>query len=234
MTAERISGDAPAEGLWFTDLLRLSLLGAKARQGNEQIIAVKQAWCHQWGYGEEHSEGRVAPFSTKCPGLLVWPNTPASRCGGNGRFIAQAKLRTGKVFVPVEELYCGATFGLLALDLLTTTGMRSNELYQVSLSPECLIRLVDDPPPGARDQSPRIRYVLRLLPKGAALKHDTIMASARKRSDSLRRLPTCYVPIIIFNQANNCLVWPFIPITTEATVLNRKRHLTSFSITTST
>ncbi len=31
---------------------------------------------------------------------------------------------------------------------------------------ECLIRLVDDPPPGARDQSPRIRYVLRLLPKG--------------------------------------------------------------------
>jgi len=166
VTAERISGDAPAEGLWFTDLLRLSLLGAKARQGNEQIIAVKQAWCHQWGYGEEHSEGRVAPFSTKCPGLLVWPNTPASRCGGNGRFIAQAQLRTDKVFIPVEELYCGATFGLLALDLLTTTGMRSNELYQINLLPECLIRLVDDPPPGARDQSPRIRYVLRLLPKG--------------------------------------------------------------------
>ncbi len=32
--------------------------------------------------------------------------------------------------------------------------------------PECLVRLVDDPPPGARDQSLRIRYLLRLLPKG--------------------------------------------------------------------
>jgi hypothetical protein len=44
--------------------------------------------------------------------------------------------------------------------------MRMNELMQVSLLPECIIRLVDDPPPGASDQTPRIRYVLRLLPKG--------------------------------------------------------------------
>jgi len=41
-----------------------------------------------------------------------------------------------------------------------------NELMQVNLLPECIIRVVDDPPPGARDQTPRIRYLLRLLPKG--------------------------------------------------------------------
>src|SRR5207244_13340555 len=44
--------------------------------------------------------------------------------------------------------------------------MRMNELMQLHLSSDCLIRLVDDPPPGARDQPPRIRYLLRLLPKG--------------------------------------------------------------------
>jgi hypothetical protein len=44
--------------------------------------------------------------------------------------------------------------------------MRMNELMQVSLLPECIVRMVDDPPPGAKDQNPRIRYVLRLLPKG--------------------------------------------------------------------
>ncbi len=39
-------------------------------------------------------------------------------------------------------------------------------MYQVNVLPECLIRLVDEPPLGAKDRSPRIRYVLRLLPKG--------------------------------------------------------------------
>ncbi len=44
--------------------------------------------------------------------------------------------------------------------------MRMNELMQVNLLPECIVRLVDDPPLGAKDRSPRIRYLLRLLPKG--------------------------------------------------------------------
>lgn len=37
---------------------------------------------------------------------------------------------------------------------------------QARVSKDCLVRLVDDPPPGAKDRSPRIRYLLRLIPKG--------------------------------------------------------------------
>ena len=165
--AERLNGEAPPEGFWFTDLLKLGLLGASARDGNEQEIAARQAWLHQWGYGEGNTEEeRTAPFTTQVAGLLTWSSEQGNSGVSIGRFLSQARQRTGKIFVPVESLYAAATFGLLALDLLTSTGMRSNELQQVNVLPECLIRLVDDPPPGAKDRSPRIRYILRLLPKG--------------------------------------------------------------------
>lgn len=164
---ERLNGDGPPDGLWFTDLLKHGLIGASARDGDEQEVAARQAWLHQWGYGEGNSEEeRTAPFTTQISGLLTWGSEQGNSGVSIGRFLSQARQRTGKVFVPVESLYAAATFGLLALDLLTSTGMRSNELQQVNVLPECLIRLVDAPPPGAKDRSPRIRYVLRLLPKG--------------------------------------------------------------------
>ena len=165
---EGLNGDTAPEGFWFADLLKLGLLGSGAHVGSKQQIAERQLWLRQWGYGEEDSTENTVPFMTQVPGLLTWPErrTHGREGGSSGRFIAQAQQRTQKIFVPVESLYAAATFGLLAIDLLTTTGMRSNELLQVNVLPECLIRLVDDPPPGARDQSPRIRYVLRLLPKG--------------------------------------------------------------------
>ncbi len=81
-----------------------------------------------------------------------------------------------------EVSYVAATFGLLSLDLLTTTGMRANELLQLNLSSNCIVQLVDDSPPGAKDPSPRIRYVLRLLPKGNGRRRATIMELARNRS----------------------------------------------------
>jgi len=92
--AERVAGDAPPEGFWFTELLTLGLLGMSARRGSDQGVAARQAWLRQWGYGEDAPKERVAPFRTDT------------------------------------------------------------------------VRLVDDPPPGAKDRSPRIRYLLRLLPKG--------------------------------------------------------------------
>jgi hypothetical protein len=165
--AERLQGNGPAEGLWFADILRLGLLGSQGHYGSEQENATRQAWLRQWGYGEENSTDRISPFTSRISGLLSWPDGKTNGGEGSmGRFIAQARQRTSKVFIPVESLYATVTFALLALDLLTTTGMRSGELHQINVLPECLIRLVDDPPPGAQDQSPRIRYVLRLLPKG--------------------------------------------------------------------
>ncbi|HVB59722.1 MAG TPA: hypothetical protein VNE61_00885 [Ktedonobacteraceae bacterium] len=162
---ERLEGEAPPEGFWFLDILQRGLLSERACQGSEQEVAEKQAWLRQWGYGDDNTEVNTHPFETTHPGLLKWSYF-GDGSYGRGQFVAYAQLRMKGTLVPVESLYAATTFGLLALELLTTTGMRINELMQVSLSPESLIRMVDDPPPGASDQSPRIRYVLRLLPKG--------------------------------------------------------------------
>mgnify|MGYP001308346073 CR=1 FL=1 len=163
--AERLEGDAPPEGLWFTDLLKHGVLGQQARYGTEQVVAAKQEWLRAWGYGEDNPKITVCPFHCKHPGLLTWPET-ISTGQGTGRFTSEAQQRTNRVLIPVESLYAATTFGLLALELFTTTGMRIGELQQVNLLPDYLIRMVDDPPPGSVDQTPRIRYVLRLLPKG--------------------------------------------------------------------
>jgi hypothetical protein len=79
-------------------------------------------------------------------------------------FTAQHK--TKGVLVPVEALYAAAHFGVLAVDLFTTTGMRSNEAMQVRLSSDCFVRLILNAPPGAKDQTPRVRFAFRLIPKG--------------------------------------------------------------------
>jgi hypothetical protein len=163
---EPVESAIPPEGLWFLDLIKLGMLGHKPRMGTEQEVAKKQAWLRQWGYGEDDPNEHVCPFAPHHSGILVWPDDPTFKGGGTGKFITEAQQRTDGVLIPVESFYVATLFGLLALELLTTTGMRINELQQVSLSPECLIRMVDDPPPGASDSTPRIRYVLRLLPKG--------------------------------------------------------------------
>jgi hypothetical protein len=162
ITVERLVGNGPPEGLWFTELVKLGMLGQKPLTGTEEEVEAKQAWLRQWGYGGDGPKDLQKPFYSQHAGLLAWPETGRA----TGYFMTLAQQRTQGVLIPVESLYAATTFGLLALELFTTTGMRINELQQVSLSPECLIRMVDDPPPGASDQTPRIRYVLRLLPKG--------------------------------------------------------------------
>ncbi len=160
--AERVQGNAPPEGFWFTDILKQNLLGHRAYYGSAQEVAQKQALLRQWGYGEEESEDMTSPFNARHQGLLTWHSVGKR----TEIFIARAQQRTNAILLPVESFYAATLFGLLALELFTTTGMRINELMQVNLLPECIIRMVDDPPPGATDQSPRIRYLLRLLPKG--------------------------------------------------------------------
>ena len=44
--------------------------------------------------------------------------------------------------------------------------MRMNELLQMSISRKCLVQLVEYSPLHAADQSPRLRYLFRLIPKG--------------------------------------------------------------------
>jgi hypothetical protein len=67
---------------------------------------------------------------------------------------------------PLESFCAAATFGLLLTDLFTTTGARINEVMQIRLTKDCIVQLMLPAPPDARMQSSRVRYVLRLIPKG--------------------------------------------------------------------
>ncbi|HME00767.1 MAG TPA: site-specific integrase [Terriglobia bacterium] len=149
---ERLIGDAPPEGLWFEELFRLGVFGLNPFVGSPEDVKAKQAWLASWGYGR-------TPFLAEVGGLLTWPVT-------EGRFMVSAQRRTTGVLLPVEAIYAAATIGLLAVDLFTTTGARINEVMQIRLTEDCIVRLKMSPPPGSKDPSPRIRYVLRLVPKG--------------------------------------------------------------------
>ncbi len=159
--AERLGSEAPPEGWWFSELLRLGILGVGPTKGTAEEVARQQQWLHEWGYGEGGPEMNSAPFDAHLTGVLTWTSRP-----GDSQFIRHAQPKAEGVFIPVEPFYVAATFGLLAFDVFTSTGMRSNELMQISLSKECIGRVIDTPPPGAKEQSLRTRYFFRLIPKG--------------------------------------------------------------------
>ena len=117
-SVHRLDGDAPAEGFWFIDLLKRGVLGRRVRMGTPEEIAAKQAWLRAWGYGEDDQSEPGAPFEVRHPGLLTWPDDSM------GRTTYEAQTRCQGTLVPVESFYAAATFGLLALELLTTTGIQ--------------------------------------------------------------------------------------------------------------
>jgi hypothetical protein len=150
--AERTFGDAPAAGLWFEEIFKLGLMGLNPSVGSAEEVKVKQAWLASWGYSSK-------PFFGGVGSLLTWSVA-------DGKFMGCAQRRTTGVLLPVEAIYATATLGLMAIDLFTTTGARINEVMQIRLTEDCIVRLKMPPPPEAKDQSPRVRYVLRLIPKG--------------------------------------------------------------------
>lgn len=158
--AERLVGDGPPKGLWFENLLRRQLLGKGPANGTLAEVRSKQEYLRSWGHGDEEKTNQKAyPFQSKVGGLLAWPRA-------DGAFMADAQPLAEGVLVPVEPLYAATLFGLLALDIFTTTGMRINEAMQIRMSPDCLKCVTQPAPPGATDQSPRDRVCLMLIPKG--------------------------------------------------------------------
>lgn len=157
--AERLIGDAPPEGFWFEELIKLRVLGAVIYSGSPEEIKEKQRLVRGWGYGTDDHAKKLAPFKAVDEGVLIVPPERAY-------FLHRAQAKTGCVFIPVEEFYTAATFGLLAIDIFTTTGMRINELCQIRIDNEHLVRLEMPAPPEAKDKTLRVRYALRLVPKG--------------------------------------------------------------------
>lgn len=176
--ADRLSDDAPPESLWFLELFERDVMGRQLPSGSDEEIAVKKQWFQAWGYLDEDQDEEVSPFYAPVPGVLNW-----SKEDGTDQFVRLARKKTGSLFLPIEALYAAATFGVLSVDVFTTTGMRMNEILQLQLTPDCFVRLQMPAPPGAKDQSPRIRYAFRLLPKGEKTEtlHDYFIGEETKR-----------------------------------------------------
>ncbi|MHB8753064.1 MAG: site-specific integrase [Aggregatilineales bacterium] len=158
--AELVNDGQPSDGYWFLDMLRLRLIGRAAMQGTKAQIEVKRAWLRKWGYLPDESARFVTPFSGNVRGLLC--GAPHEHLSA---FIRMQEVAEG-VIIPIQSLYDAATFGLLAINLFTTTGMRINEALQTRLSDDCFFRVSMAAPPGAKERSPRLRYGFRLIPKG--------------------------------------------------------------------
>ncbi len=124
LETQGLERDVPPERFWFLDILWQGLLKRHINYGTEQEVAERQAWLRKWGYGEDGSTMNISPFETNHPGLLAWASSMADgRGGGWGSALVRAQRRTKGTVIPLESLYAAATFGLVALELLTTTGI---------------------------------------------------------------------------------------------------------------
>jgi hypothetical protein len=155
-SVERLTDAAPPEGLWFADLLRMGVVGSGLQVN---MVEEKQKWLRSHGYGGSDPKKIVEPFNGGPPGVLNWAVSDA-------RFLRKAQTFVQGVLIPIEPFYIASLFGLLATDIFTTTGARMNEAMQIRLDGDGFVRMEMPAPAGARDQSPRIRYVLRMIPKG--------------------------------------------------------------------
>ena len=57
---ERLVDDAPPEGLWFSELLRMGVLGCSSHEIKHRQFPEKLAWLRSWGYADpDHLPGRT-------------------------------------------------------------------------------------------------------------------------------------------------------------------------------
>ncbi|MDH4616591.1 site-specific integrase [Brevibacillus sp. AY1] len=144
--AERIDNDEEADGLWFTEIIQLGVLGKWSQNATEEEIQRKRTLLNLWGYGEEKSKRNPEPFDGRQKGILF-----------QSTFVSLHKDKAEGVLFDVEPFYVACTFGLLAVDVFTTTGARMNELLQINSTKECIqVKKVKD----------KLHYSFRVTPKG--------------------------------------------------------------------
>jgi len=149
--AENLSDGSIGEGPWFVELLKMKLLGNWSTpyltQENRDTI---MKYLHHWGYETEGSEKIPAPYNPRNVGLLI-----------QGFYVSKASTIENRTFINIQPIYMACLFAKFALDIITSSGARMNELLQISYDKDCCVITVD------RSQSPpKKNYILRLTPKG--------------------------------------------------------------------
>lgn len=142
--AERLGDCEEVEGLWFMELFEIGVIGEWYKNVSDDELHQKRELLYSWGYGD--LSNNPIPFHSKHQGIIT-PSTFVSR---------NRKIAKGILF-DVEPIYTGVTFGLLAIDILTTTGARLNELLQISYTKECLKSVKIDN---------KLHYSFYAIPKG--------------------------------------------------------------------
>ena len=137
---------------WFYELAEAGLIGA-SRNPNSNAA---RNLLRDWGYPE-------TAFTTTHKGLLCL-NKPTLPQGIAASRLAKA---ADGVLLDPESMYLSALFGLLALNVVTTTGARMSEVLQVALDRDSLVRLNFRAPTGKKGTTKKERYILRVTPKGA-------------------------------------------------------------------
>lgn len=127
LKAERFENDDLAEGLWFTEIMQEGVFGRWHPNATEEEIKQKRKLLFSWGYGEENLTGNPEPFYSKHKGILF-----------TSTFVSLHSSKAEGILFDVEPFYVATTFGLLAVDILTTTGTRLNELLQLNSEQDCL------------------------------------------------------------------------------------------------
>lgn len=207
--AESVEDGSATEGFWFLELLRRGVMGSHPTAGSQDVVLAKREWLRAWGYTAENPETRVVPFRADIRGLLTWESEVYSVM-----FMSKAQLHSEGVLIPLDGLYHAAMFGLLAVSLFTTTGMRINEALQIRLSDDCFFRVTLPPPPEAVNQAPRVRYGFRLIPKGertnttqdyfiGAETKQLLVKTAQLLQKHYQLQPGQALPTIPFNQLAN-------------------------------
>ncbi|MFJ7731436.1 site-specific integrase [Lysinibacillus sp. NPDC097231] len=143
--AESIEGESVPEGFWFNELIEQNVLGLWTKnrpvEEHEKILN----FLSLWGYKSEN-EQKPLPFFSKHKGII----TPST-------FISLHKDKAEGLLIDVQPFHTACTFGLLAIDILTTTGARKNELLQISNTKECIqVKKIND----------KLHYSYKAIPKG--------------------------------------------------------------------
>ncbi|MGE6517458.1 hypothetical protein [Lysinibacillus sphaericus] len=124
--AESLVDDSEAEGFWFNELIERNVIGRwnKYRPIDEHDSILN--FLSLWGY-ERENKTYPTTFESNHKGVL----TPST-------FVTKQKDKAKGLLIDVEPFYVACTFGLLAIDILTTTGARKNELLQINNTRKCI------------------------------------------------------------------------------------------------
>lgn len=146
LKAERLHDEEAVEGLWFAELIKKGVIGGWRQNATKEETQQIISFLASWGYGGTVSLASSVPFDSQHKGIII-PST----------FVSKNKNKAEGVLIDVEPFYVSCTFGLLAVDIFTTTGARLNELLQLNNTKECIqVKKIKD----------QLHYSFRAIPKG--------------------------------------------------------------------